>query len=89
MCTKPSFQRKLPAIAYTIKVNTGKRLTVFLKEHGLHCSEGTGVMVDTDQYITVLCGGLYRYKKGRSLQAGHPVLTAKEFKALVKSKVGV
>lgn len=88
MCTKPSFQEKLPANAYTIKVNTGKRLTLFLKEHGLYLSKGTEVMADTDQYITVWCGGIYCYKNGRSLRVDRAVLTAKEFKALVKSKVG-
>ena len=80
-----SFQGKLPAIKYCIKVKTGKGIRKFLESYG--CELDNHVEDDTSNVITVYCGGLYNYDVG-STGGSSVVVTPKEFKRIVREAVG-
>lgn len=80
-----SFQCKLPAIKYCIKVKTGKSIRKFLESYG--CESDNYVEVSSSNVITVYCGGLYNYDVGSTGIDG-VVVTPKEFKRIVREAVG-
>ena len=80
-----SFQRKLPAIKYRIKVKTGKSIRKFLESYG--CKLNNYVENATSNVIIVYCGGAYNYVVG-SIGGGSVVVTPKEFKRIVRKAVG-
>ena len=80
-----SFQGKLPAVKYLIKVKTGKGIRKFLESYG--CELDNHVEDDTSNVITVYCGGLYNYDVG-STGGSSVVVTPKEFKRIVREAVG-
>ena len=80
-----SFQCKLPAIKYRIKVKTGKGIRKFLESYG--CNLDRYVEDDTSNVITVYCGGCYNYDVG-STGDSSVVVTPKEFKRIVREAVG-
>ena len=80
-----SFQCKLPAIKYCIKVKTGKSIRKFLESYG--CELDNYVEDDTSNVITVYCGGLYNYDVGSTGNIS-VVVTPKEFKRIVREAVG-
>ena len=80
-----SFQGKLPASKYHMKVKTGKSIRKFLESYG--CELGNYVEGDTSNVITVYCGGLYNYDVGSTGVSG-VVVTPKEFKRIVREAVG-
>ena len=80
-----TFQDKLPAIKYRIKVKTGKGIRKFLESYG--CELDNRVEDDTSNVITVYCGGLYNYDVGSTGDMG-VVVTPKEFKRIVREAVG-
>ena len=80
-----SFQCKLPAVKYRIKVKTGKGIRKFLESYG--CELDNHVEDDTSNVITVYCGGLYNYDVGSTGNIS-VVVTPKEFKRIVREAVG-
>ena len=80
-----SFQGKLPAIKYRVKVKTGKGIRKFLESYG--CELDKHVEDDTSNVITVYCGGLYNYDVGAS-GISKRTITPKEFKRIVREAVG-
>ena len=80
-----SFQGKLPAIKYRVKVKTGKGIRKFLESYG--CELDKHVEDDTSNVITVYCGGVYDYDVG-STGGSSVVVTPKEFKRIVREAVG-
>ncbi len=80
-----SFQGKLPANKYRIKVKTDKRIRKFLESYG--CELDTCVEDDTSNVITVYCGGVYNYDVGSTGERS-VVVTSKEFKRIVREAVG-
>lgn len=80
-----SFQGKLPAIKYCIKVKTGKGIRKFLESYG--CGLDNHVEDATSNVITVYCGGLYNYDVG-STGKSSGVVTPKEFKRIVREALG-
>lgn len=80
-----SFQGKLPAVKYRIKVKTGKGIRKFLESYG--CELDNHVEADTSNVITVYCGGVYDYDVG-STGNSSVVVTPKEFKRIVREAVG-
>ena len=80
-----SFQYKLPAIKYRIKVKTGKSIRKFLESYG--CNLDRYVEEDISNEITVYCGGVYDYDVG-STGGSSVVVTPKEFKRIVREAVG-
>ena len=81
-----SFQCKLPAIKYGIKVKTGKGIRKFLESYG--CELDKHVEDDTSNVITVYCGGLYNYDVGATGITDPDAITPKEFKRIVREAVG-
>lgn len=80
-----SFQGKLPAIKYRVKVKTDKGIRKFLESYG--CELDKHVEDDTSNVITVYCGGVYDYDVG-STGGSSVVVTPKEFKRIVREAVG-
>lgn len=80
-----SFQGKLPASKYRIKVKTGKGIRKFLESYG--CELDIHAEVSSSNVITVYCGRLYNYDVG-STGSSSVVVTSKEFKRIVREALG-
>ena len=79
---KQSFQGKLPAVAYTFEVKSGKRILQFLADHGCHLDQ---IRHGDPKRITVYCGGCYDYDAGVERDVD---TTPKKFKRIVREALG-
>ena len=79
-----TFQDKLPSVQYTVKTKNLWKFLKYLNRWGVNTRDQ-----DTDsEYVTVLCGGLYKVIAETKSKYEIDVITPKQFKRLVREAVG-